>query len=211
MIFEPEGRSGTSSVREPFMAVGMVRLVQAVQARMLAARSVEGVCRLFLELFLPLFDAEGMRIVFASSLPRHVIDEDAPDGFRAGEQSGPRTLEVPLRGDGMSFGRIELYFREEHPVFDAPSHALLDCAATFLASLIAERLSAASRVASLTKAERNVLRLLERPTPEILDALGVSEATLRTHLKHLYRKLGVSSRREALRLLDTERLSRLQA
>ncbi len=195
------------------MAVGMVRLVQALQARMLAARTVDEVCSLFLALFMPLFDASGVRIALAASIQSLVLEGVAPQALDAGIQVDMKKLAVPLQGDGQLFGDIELYFPEGHPALDAPTHALLDFAAGFLSTAVAARLTTESRVAQLTKTEWKVLGLLDRPTTQILDELGISEATLRTHLKHLYRKLGVSGRSEARRVYqaDRDRFSRLQA
>ncbi|MBX0331178.1 LuxR C-terminal-related transcriptional regulator [Oscillochloris sp. ZM17-4] len=56
-------------------------------------------------------------------------------------------------------------------------------------------------VEPLSERERAVLRLLrsEMGGPEIARALVISLHTLRTHTKHIYAKLGVSSRRAAIR------------
>jgi LuxR family maltose regulon positive regulatory protein len=53
----------------------------------------------------------------------------------------------------------------------------------------------------LSERELEVLKLLgtELSGPEIADRLSVSLNTLRTHTKNIYSKLGVSSRRAALR------------
>jgi len=53
---------------------------------------------------------------------------------------------------------------------------------------------------SLTAKEREVVRLLAlgRSTAQIAEALFVSPATVKTHLAHIYAKLGVSGRHEAL-------------
>ncbi|WCB94428.1 HTH-type transcriptional regulator MalT [Baekduia alba] len=55
--------------------------------------------------------------------------------------------------------------------------------------------------APLTDRERVVLGFLPAAmtATDIADALIVSEATVRTHLRHIYAKLGVSGRREAVR------------
>jgi LuxR family maltose regulon positive regulatory protein len=55
--------------------------------------------------------------------------------------------------------------------------------------------------APLTDRERVVLGFLpaSMTAADIADALIVSEATVRTHLRHIYAKLGVRGRREALR------------
>lgn len=57
-----------------------------------------------------------------------------------------------------------------------------------------------ARMSSLTQSERAVLELLGagRKNAEIARALHVSVETVRTHAKHIYRKLGVSSRTELL-------------
>lgn len=68
----------------------------------------------------------------------------------------------------------------------------------------------AATAAPLTAAEKQVLRLLaeNRTSAEICAALGVSLPTVKTHVSHILKKLGVSRRSEAgsaaarLRLLD---------
>ena len=59
---------------------------------------------------------------------------------------------------------------------------------------------AAEASATLTAKEREVLRLLAagRSNAEIAAALYVSAATVKTHLAHIYEKLGVANRHEAL-------------
>jgi DNA-binding NarL/FixJ family response regulator len=61
--------------------------------------------------------------------------------------------------------------------------------------------------ASLSARELEVLLLLDEHlgTDEIADRLYISEHTVRSHVKSLLRKLGVSSRREALDALATAR------
>jgi LuxR family maltose regulon positive regulatory protein len=53
----------------------------------------------------------------------------------------------------------------------------------------------------LSERELQVLRLLdsELSGPEIARALFISHNTLRTHTKHIFTKLGVTSRRAAVR------------
>lgn len=52
----------------------------------------------------------------------------------------------------------------------------------------------------LTRRQAEVLRLvaLGRPTERVADALGISAATVRKHLEHVYERLGVSSRAAAV-------------
>jgi LuxR family maltose regulon positive regulatory protein len=56
-------------------------------------------------------------------------------------------------------------------------------------------------VDSLSERELDVLRLLESDLggPDIARELSVSVNTVRTHTRHIYAKLGVSTRREAVR------------
>jgi len=58
----------------------------------------------------------------------------------------------------------------------------------------------AARVRSLTRREREVMELLGsgQKNAEIAKALQISIETARTHAKHVYRKLGVSSRGDLL-------------
>jgi len=65
----------------------------------------------------------------------------------------------------------------------------------------------ASIASALSARELEVLLLLDEHlgTDEIARRLFISEHTVRSHVKHLLHKLGVSSRREALELLARER------
>ena len=49
----------------------------------------------------------------------------------------------------------------------------------------------------------------EVPTPEIADALCISPRTVQTHLSHLYAKLGVSGRTEAVAFAVSHNLHNL--
>ncbi|MEO0726286.1 MAG: response regulator transcription factor [Bacteroidota bacterium] len=64
---------------------------------------------------------------------------------------------------------------------------------------------AAKKEVQLTDKEEEVLQLLgqKKSNKEIAQALFISEATVKTHLNHIYKKLGAKSRREAVeRYLD---------
>jgi LuxR family transcriptional regulator, maltose regulon positive regulatory protein len=60
--------------------------------------------------------------------------------------------------------------------------------------------SRAAAAAGLSDRELTILRLLHGTLtgPEIAAALAVSPNTLKTHLRHIYRKLGISSRQQAI-------------
>ncbi len=56
------------------------------------------------------------------------------------------------------------------------------------------------KVATLTRRERDVLRLVGHgaSNTEISEALFISEGTVRTHIHHLLRKLGIANRNQAI-------------
>lgn len=62
-------------------------------------------------------------------------------------------------------------------------------------------LTAAYRVHRLTRSERRVLSLVAQglPNKEVANKLFVSTNTVKTHLQHIFKKLGVSNRRDAAR------------
>jgi RNA polymerase sigma factor (sigma-70 family) len=62
-----------------------------------------------------------------------------------------------------------------------------------------EPLAAAAEVAELSPREREILELLAQgfPNKEIAKKVGVSDGTVRWHLRHVYDKLHVRSRTEA--------------
>ncbi|MCB0912177.1 MAG: helix-turn-helix transcriptional regulator [Propionibacteriaceae bacterium] len=73
----------------------------------------------------------------------------------------------------------------------------------FLAGLIAtHRSRPGTEDAELSTREREILGYLATTmsAAEIRDALFISQNTLKTHLRSIYRKLGVGSRREAARV-----------
>lgn len=53
--------------------------------------------------------------------------------------------------------------------------------------------------AQLTKAEINLLRLIERPNADIARQLFISESTVKNHITNIYNKLGMHSRRDVAR------------
>jgi DNA-binding NarL/FixJ family response regulator len=70
----------------------------------------------------------------------------------------------------------------------------------FRSTTVAENGDADAHVAELTTREREVLRLLGRgaTNAEIADALFVGEATVKSHVGHIFTKLGVRDRASAI-------------
>lgn len=72
----------------------------------------------------------------------------------------------------------------------------------FIAACLSDR-SDGSVLNTLSERERAVFEQLRtnRTMQEVADLMGVSINTVKTHQRAIYRKLGVTSRREAVRLL----------
>jgi LuxR family maltose regulon positive regulatory protein len=151
-------------------------------------------------------DEPGNRIQF--TLWQCIVDDITSDGGG----TDPRLVDVFAAG--RREGHVRLYL-------DAGHHALRLVRAhyhghptPYLRQLVdaahpgpqASPLSASELVEQLTGREFEVLRYLATTldNAEIAAEIGVSVNTLKTHLKHIYRKLGVERRRTAI--VEAERL-----
>jgi DNA-binding NarL/FixJ family response regulator len=100
---------------------------------------------------------------------------------------------------------------------DIAADALIDCihdvlaGKTYLAPAAAAKLAEGVTRVQLTPRELATLRLMAdgKSNKEIATALGISERTVKTHLGHLFEKLGVTSRTEAVRVASRRGLVRL--
>jgi DNA-binding NarL/FixJ family response regulator len=100
---------------------------------------------------------------------------------------------------------------------DIAADALIACihdvlaGKTYLAPAAAARLAEGLTRVQLTPRELATLRLMAdgRANKEIAGTLGISERTVKTHLGHLFEKLGVTSRTEAVRVASRRGLVRL--
>ena len=83
---------------------------------------------------------------------------------------------------------------------------------TYLAPTAAAKLAEGVARVQLTPRELSTLRLMAdgRSNKEIAAALGISERTVKTHLGHLFEKLGVTSRTEAVKVAARRGLVRLE-
>lgn len=82
---------------------------------------------------------------------------------------------------------------------------------TYLAPAAAAKLAEGVTRVQLTPRELATLRLMAdgQSNKEIASALGISERTVKTHLGHLFDKLGVTSRTEAVKVASRRGLVRL--
>ena len=101
---------------------------------------------------------------------------------------------------------------------DISADALIACihdvlaGKTYLAPAAAAKLAERVTQVQLTPRELATLRLMAdgRSNKEIATALEISERTVKTHLGHLFQKLGVTSRTEAVKVASRRGLVRLE-
>jgi DNA-binding NarL/FixJ family response regulator len=100
---------------------------------------------------------------------------------------------------------------------DISAEALVNCiravlsGKTYIAPAAAAKLAEGVTRVHLTPREMATLRLLAdgKANKEIATALNISERTVKTHLAHLFEKLGVTSRTEAIAVATRRGLVRL--
>jgi DNA-binding NarL/FixJ family response regulator len=82
---------------------------------------------------------------------------------------------------------------------------------TYIAPAAAAKLAEGVTRVQLTPRETATLRLLAdgKANKEIANALDIGERTVKTHLAHLFEKLGVTSRTEAIKVATRRGLVRL--
>lgn len=83
---------------------------------------------------------------------------------------------------------------------------------TYLAPAAAAKLAEGVARVQVTPRELSTLRLMAdgKSNKEIANTLGISERTVKTHLGHLFEKLGVTSRTEAIRVASRRGLVRME-
>ncbi len=83
---------------------------------------------------------------------------------------------------------------------------------TYLAPAAAAKLAEGLARVQVTPRELATLRLMAdgKSNKEIATTLGISERTVKTHLGHLFEKLGVTSRTEALKVATRRGLVRME-
>ena len=88
--------------------------------------------------------------------------------------------------------------RPSRPAPRRPPELSLDDAVTMVLRSRGARLRPATGWASLTPTEREVVALVAegRSNPDVADRLFMSRSTVKTHLNHVFVKLGVATRAE---------------
>jgi len=83
---------------------------------------------------------------------------------------------------------------------------------TYIAPAAAAKLAEGVTRVQLTPREMATLRLMAdgKANKEIAGELGISDRTVKTHLGHLFEKLGVTSRTEAIKVATRRGLVRLE-
>ena len=83
---------------------------------------------------------------------------------------------------------------------------------TYLAPAAAAKLAEGMARVQVTPRELSALRLMAdgQSNKEIANALAISERTVKTHLGHLFEKLGVTSRTEAIKVATRRGLVRME-
>jgi DNA-binding NarL/FixJ family response regulator len=83
---------------------------------------------------------------------------------------------------------------------------------TYLAPAAAAKLAEGMARVQVTPRELSALRLMAdgKSNKEIANALAISERTVKTHLGHLFEKLGVTSRTEAIKVATRRGLVRME-
>jgi DNA-binding NarL/FixJ family response regulator len=101
---------------------------------------------------------------------------------------------------------------------DISAEALITCihdvlaGKTYLAPAAAAKLAEGVMHMHLTPRELTALKLMAdgKSNKEIANELGISDRTVKTHLGHLFEKLGVTSRTEAVKVASRRGLVRLE-
>ena len=190
---------------------------QVALASLLATRPVPGTPlppRAVLDLLLRLVRGDTAGALWCSP-DGSVLDRvDHPGGRSAGVRCLADLADAPEAGRGRRTLTVLLGNQSQHPVvvwlrrdrpFDERDAALLRMLRPALQRFVAERpLVRSEHLSDLTAQELRVLKLVGAgfTNAEIAAHLGVATATVRKHLEHAYRKLGVSGRHGALAVLQ---------
>lgn len=113
-----------------------------------------------------------------------------------------RELKIPLDIHSCYLGTLTIHLEDLSHVPAEAEVILVGTIADFLAHRSLKQMLANERIASLTIMERRVFYHMRLRTKEIAQELGIGASTVYSHIKQIYKKLGVSKKIEVLSLLD---------
>lgn len=153
---------------------------------------------------------------FAISWGLAALNAGALAGFVAGSCMGLMGGSLPICMAAVAFLFVAFNFVCMHRVsFDGTVRAMVPvplrpapAANVFEAEeTLLERCALLADARGLTPREREVMGLLARgrSVPYIQDALSVSHNTVRTHVRHIYQKLGIHSQQELISMVEMPR------
>lgn len=163
---------------------------------------------------------EGIELADRTAFDLALVDLGLPDAsgvdiLRQLRARNPETICVVVSAMGedayivsaLAAGAAGYLLKEEPPDLLARHLTRLADGVPALSPRVARRIMEHFRLtgpviateASLSKREKEVLTLISRGlrNSEVANSLGIAESTVATHIKSIYRKLGISSRAEA--------------
>ena len=188
-------------VRGPFIALTAV-LSTTLQDRIgQQGIAVADVCLSLVVLLMMLFAGQlNVRPEKANGIPNRMAE------FVKRYQLTPREAEIfslLLDNDAANYGKMT---HGEAGTVDAASMAAEKSSVLRVSPIPAERFERVSLKYGLTRRETEILEqvCLRRTNEDIAAALGISENTVKFHVKNLMKKLSVSSRTEVREMLDAQ-------
>jgi two-component system NarL family response regulator len=133
---------------------------------------------------------------------------DGVEAIDAYDRHHPDVTLLDLRMPVMEGVEVVRRIRERDP----QARVIVLAGKTYLAPAAAAKLAEGVTRVQLTPREMAALKLLAdgKANKEIATALDISERTVKTHLAHLFEKLGATSRTEAVKVATRRGLVRLE-
>lgn len=160
----------------------------------------------------PILSAQAFRLASSTSMPRYALVSTlvTTAAARAAAGQGPHAhIDLDRALEAATGERVMAPFLTDDPIIGdlLGAHAHRGSRHQHFLQAILERRSQLSQILSgiLTLREREVLVCLRTTmtADEISTHLGIAYPTVKTHIRSIYRKLGVSTRRAAIQAADT--------
>lgn len=179
--------------------IGIMRCSRFVLRRLYESSTVAEACTHLIESCYMIVGSNAVHIEIPAL--RLTIHEPA-EYFAKDRPVRTQALKVPLEVHDCKLGDLTLYFEDSNYVPAEANVIALGITADYLAQLALKTMLASDRISSLTIMERRVFYHLRLRTKEIAVELGIGASTVTSHIKQIYKKLGVSKKVEALSLLE---------